>query len=544
MPFQDCIATFVVEKYNFNFFMISIKKYFYTLLLFACLTIHAMDPNGEKSNDLPEEKKLEEPECKLNKEPLDFEITLEPACAGGPILIEEVLASKSNGLNANHDDYFELIINDLQQLLEDEDFSTHKILNESHLEAIQRIFSNFELFLMRQPEIEGGYRMTEKRLSNWLVALLHPFRDWLYHQDVRKAIYQGLQELDANAIFDIENALHNDMPETHATLPYAYQRPVSVAHIPTKIQKYNEQASQMILASMIGMMMHVAHGVSPSGFDSFPPQRWIAPLTTGIVSWLALQTDLMPQAINPQGLSIRNFNVNYENEAISNTFYTHLLQSIKSKCSACISRGKKRPHPIQTTAFVNWISQNSASEGLYDAVLDNDLCLAQLFLAIQIPLQGTKRILRTLMNEYRHPLSRAIYQKNLPLTKLLLQYAIDFPSDAIPSWNTLLHHAARVGFLDILEALVAWGADINAYNENNETPLQVAIECSEYTTAHRLLDLGANPHQAHPSSHNALKLANNKLMALIFHFNGLTPTEGIIKALIKKIQACPHQSLT
>ncbi len=57
--------------------------------------------------------------------------------------------------------------------------------------------------------------------------------------------------------------------------------------------------------------------------------------------------------------------------------------------------------------------------------------------------------------------------------------------------NTPLHLAVRNGNDLILQALLAHGADINAYNNNGDTALHVAIRAGRTTVASQLLEAGA-----------------------------------------------------
>jgi len=41
--------------------------------------------------------------------------------------------------------------------------------------------------------------------------------------------------------------------------------------------------------------------------------------------------------------------------------------------------------------------------------------------------------------------------------------------------NTLLHYAAKEGNLDLIELLIKEGADIDAKNDDNKTPFELAL---------------------------------------------------------------------
>ena len=48
---------------------------------------------------------------------------------------------------------------------------------------------------------------------------------------------------------------------------------------------------------------------------------------------------------------------------------------------------------------------------------------------------------------------------------------------------TPLHHAASIGYKEIVELLIANGADVNAKDHNGETPLDWAVRAKEPETA-------------------------------------------------------------
>lgn len=64
--------------------------------------------------------------------------------------------------------------------------------------------------------------------------------------------------------------------------------------------------------------------------------------------------------------------------------------------------------------------------------------------------------------------------------------------------NTLLHIAVRSGKLETIELLLKLGININALNENNETPLHHSVSLKEESEALEIIEFmllkGANPH--------------------------------------------------
>lgn len=59
--------------------------------------------------------------------------------------------------------------------------------------------------------------------------------------------------------------------------------------------------------------------------------------------------------------------------------------------------------------------------------------------------------------------------------------------------NTALHHAAMSGRVENVEMLLDAGADIDACNENNWTPLLNAVYWNHARVASLLIARGANP---------------------------------------------------
>jgi ankyrin repeat protein len=53
----------------------------------------------------------------------------------------------------------------------------------------------------------------------------------------------------------------------------------------------------------------------------------------------------------------------------------------------------------------------------------------------------------------------------------------------VPDGETVAFEDSRFGHKEIVELLMAKGADLNAKNENGETPLDVAIQFKEFETA-------------------------------------------------------------
>ncbi len=53
-----------------------------------------------------------------------------------------------------------------------------------------------------------------------------------------------------------------------------------------------------------------------------------------------------------------------------------------------------------------------------------------------------------------------------------------------------MHYAAFLGQTEIVQKLVNFGANINALNFDNKTPLDMAVECEKFLTAKLIAELG------------------------------------------------------
>ncbi len=65
-----------------------------------------------------------------------------------------------------------------------------------------------------------------------------------------------------------------------------------------------------------------------------------------------------------------------------------------------------------------------------------------------------------------------------------------------PTRGTALHQAARRGCVPVAEALLDYGATIDARDAKGETPLRRAVNCRQTEMIRLLVRQGADPHAA------------------------------------------------
>ena len=94
------------------------------------------------------------------------------------------------------------------------------------------------------------------------------------------------------------------------------------------------------------------------------------------------------------------------------------------------------------------------------------------------------------------PLMAAFWKANEDAVNVLLNAGAD-PNIADDYGETCLHDAVRGGYSKkILQAIINYGADVNATNKNNRTALMIACKMGNIDVICVLLNAGANPHIA------------------------------------------------
>lgn len=99
---------------------------------------------------------------------------------------------------------------------------------------------------------------------------------------------------------------------------------------------------------------------------------------------------------------------------------------------------------------------------------------------------------------------RAFNSKHPSIFKILLEYSKNLPPEILES---ALFRAVQKNLHDIVAALLDRGADVNAYNDVQYTPLLLACATGKAESAEVLIEKGANLRTKTPASDTALHLA-------------------------------------
>ena len=94
------------------------------------------------------------------------------------------------------------------------------------------------------------------------------------------------------------------------------------------------------------------------------------------------------------------------------------------------------------------------------------------------------------------PLLSALFGRKTEMAKLLIDHGADVTAKrGGAGWPragwTALHYCAGFGFAELVAPLIERGADVNALDDENRTPLQVASDTAQHETASLLRSAGA-----------------------------------------------------
>ncbi len=79
-----------------------------------------------------------------------------------------------------------------------------------------------------------------------------------------------------------------------------------------------------------------------------------------------------------------------------------------------------------------------------------------------------------------------------------------------------LHMAARRGNVEVIEALLDCGADLEARDSAGDTPLRRAVNCNQLEAAKLLLARGADPHSKGSKALTPARAARSRPMMQLF----------------------------
>lgn len=110
------------------------------------------------------------------------------------------------------------------------------------------------------------------------------------------------------------------------------------------------------------------------------------------------------------------------------------------------------------------------------------------------------------------PLHIASVRGNIDVVELLIAAGADANSQEFQKGDTPLHWAALAGHTLIIERLVRAGADVDALNDYQNTPLHIAASVGHAEAAKRLIELDANLTARNQWGRTAMHLAGRKEM--------------------------------
>ena len=115
-------------------------------------------------------------------------------------------------------------------------------------------------------------------------------------------------------------------------------------------------------------------------------------------------------------------------------------------------------------------------------------------------------------------LAKAIICNDVAITRVLLEHGYDLtkkttPQNAPPSIPALSQAILKLNAQDMVDLLMAHGADVNQADANGRTPLMLAAEIGDDDLIESLLKAGANPNAVDLNGDNALMIGAGALTA-------------------------------
>ncbi len=123
---------------------------------------------------------------------------------------------------------------------------------------------------------------------------------------------------------------------------------------------------------------------------------------------------------------------------------------------------------------------------------------------------------------YAKDIHEAAIQGDVNKVKEIIQKEPDEVHAKDTQGRTALHRAAQKGNIEMVEFLIASGADMNAKDDNGRTPLIYALDFNNFDIANLLIEKGAN-----------VKIADNRGLVALHWAAGLGK-EDLAKVLLSK----------
>jgi ankyrin repeat protein len=112
-------------------------------------------------------------------------------------------------------------------------------------------------------------------------------------------------------------------------------------------------------------------------------------------------------------------------------------------------------------------------------------------------------------------LGHASWDGNVSMVRLLIKANADVEATSVEGESTPLHYACLEGHDEVVDVLVAAGANINALNRNDWSPLCDASGHNRMSTVNRLIELGADVNAGRPLLRASVEGHTNIIRALL-----------------------------